>query len=199
MNFEEEIAYRNELLSQARNGKKLSAQDRLWLVTHPLFNRSLGYPATNADIINLNSNAQYSIRVRVECKAYSDRIIPVFSVPGGKGIILVKGPLTDIRGNASTNKPVKVLGLLADLQHNDIQFFYQSELGLLGVSYECDYLDTKQHIMIRKNSGTGDPNFAMLSETLTENKRLYRCKSPDNDSFESLVFSLEWNPVPSNP
>jgi len=46
--------------------------------------------------------------------------------------------------------------------------------------------------MIRKNSCVGDPNFAMVKESIAENKVLYRCKAPTDDSFESFVFSLEW-------
>ena len=34
-----------------------------------------------------------------------------------------------------------MLGLLVNLNHDKAEFAYQSNLGLLGVSYECDYFD----------------------------------------------------------
>lgn len=192
MNYEEEISYRNKILSRVRNGEKITSEDRLWLVTHRIINRTLGYPYLNTDIIHLRPEVNYCIRVKVESLTYPGRILPVITVPGGKGKIVANTLLADHRGDVTSKKTVKMLGLLVDLNHNETEFSYRSNLGLLGVSYECDYFDDKQHIMLRKNSCVGDPNFAMLSEVLADNKILYRCKAPTNSSFESFVFSIEW-------
>lgn len=159
----------------------------MWLATHRVFNRKLGYPYLNTDIINLNAKEVYLLRVKVESKTYSDQIIPVIAVPCGKGRILATN-VFDRLGNLSPEKSIKMLGLLSDFK----EVTYRSELGLLGVSYECDYFDDKQNIKIRKDSCIGDYNFAMTCEILSDNKRLYRCKSPISDDFECLVFSLEW-------
>ena len=191
MSYEEEIIHREKILSYVRNGKKITAEERLWLATHRIFNRKLGYPYLNTDIINLNAKEVYLLRVKVESKTYSDRIIPVIAVPGGKGRILATNVLDRV-GNLSPTKSIKMLGLLVDLNRNLVEVSYCSDLGLIGVSYECDYFDDKQNIMIRKDSCTGDHNFAMTCEILSDNKRLYRCKSPISDDFECLVFSLEW-------
>ncbi len=192
MVYKEEIDYRNEILLRVRNGKKISPEERLWLVTHRLINRSLGYPYLNTDIIHLQPKVNYSIRVKVENLTISNRIIPVITIPGGKGKLVANTQLTDHNGNISPRKNVKMLGLLIDMNHCESKLSYQSNLGLLGVSYECDYFDDKQGIMLRKNSCVGDPKFAMLCEFLSDNKILYRCKAPTNDSFESFVFSIEW-------
>ena len=192
MNYEEEINCRNNIMSRVRHGEKITSEDRLWLVTHRIINPTLGYPYLNTDIIHLHPKVTYIIRVTIENLTYPGRIIPVITVPGGKGKIVANTLLTDYNGNVSSKKPVKMLGLLVNLNHNEAEFAYQSNLGLLGVSYECDYFDNEQHIMIRKNSCVGDPDFAMLGEVLSDNKILYRCKAPTNDSFESFAFSIEW-------
>lgn len=192
MNHEEEMSYRNKILSRIRNGEKIAVEDRLWLVTHRIINRTLGYPYINTDIIHLHPKVNYLIRVKVESLTYPGRIIPVVTVPGGQGSIVANTLLTEHSGNITSKKAVKMLGLLVDLNHNETEISYQSDLGILGVSYECDYFDDKQHIMLRKNSCVGDPNFAMLSEVLADNKLLYRCKAPTNDSFDCFVFSIEW-------
>jgi len=192
MNHEEETNYRNKILLRVRNGEKITPQDRLWLATHQIINRAFGYPYLNTDIIQLHPKVKYIIRVKIESLKYPGRIIPVVTVPGGKGEIVINTPLADYNGNTVPKKAVKMLGLLVDLNHKEIEFTYQSSLGLLGISYECDYFDSKQHIMIRKNSGVGDPSFAILREVLSDNKILYRCKAPSNDSFDSFAFSIEW-------
>ncbi len=193
MNYEEEIEYRRELLSIVRNGGKLLPEERLWLATHRIINRMLGYPYINTDIVQLQPNVNYVVCVKVEKLTYSDRIIPVITVPGGKGTIVTNGYLADYNGNAVSKKMVKMLGVLVDAKHNEVEFAYQSNLGLIGISYECDYFDERQKLIIRKNSCVGDPGYAMLSESLANNKIRYRCKNPVNDSFEEFVFTLEYN------
>ena len=192
MHCEEEVSYRNRILLRARNGEKITSEERLWLATHRIINHTLGYPYLNTDIIQLQSQEDYNIRVKVENLTYPGRMIPIITVPGGNGKIVAHTLLTDYKGNKTLKKPVKMLGLLVDNKHNEAEFVYQSNLRLLEVGYECDYFDDKQHIMVRKSSSVGDPNFAMLSEVLADNKILYRCKAPTNDDFESLSFSIEW-------
>lgn len=193
MNYDEEINYRNRILARIRDGKKITSEDRLWLVTHRIINRVLGYPYINTDVIHLQQNVNYLIRVNVEKLTYPNRIIPVITVPGGKGRIIANSALVDHNGNISTKEAVKMLGVMVDSNHNEAEFTYQSNLGLLGISYECDYFDSRQHIMLRKNSCVGDSNFAMLREVLADNKMRYRCKVPTNKNFDSFVFSIEWN------
>lgn len=197
MNYDEEIMYRDLILSQARAGKKLTADERFWLVTHPIYNSLLGYPFLNADIVNLESNTCYRIHVKVEDLNYSNSIIPIITVPGGRGKIVTSTTLTNYKGDTIFGKSVKMLALLLDLEHSESGFEYKSDLGLLGVSYQCDYYDDKQQLMIRQSSDTGNGYFAMQRENVGSNKMLYRCKNPINHNFDSLVFSVEWEKISS--
>jgi len=191
--YEEEMIQRDKILLKARNGERLTKDERLWLTTHMVPNRKMGFPYINSDIMRLDSSCNYCVRVKLENLMYPGRIIPVISVPGGKGKIALDRPVVDYNGNISSGKPIKMLGVLLDGDCKESIFTYQSSLGLLGVAYECDFYDDMQNIMIRKNSCTGDPRFAMLSEVLSENKMLYKCKLPTCDSFDSFIFSIEWD------
>lgn len=192
MNNEKEIKIRQAIMSKAIKGEKMTSEDRLWLASHRMINLKYGFPYLNTDIIHFSENAKYTIYVKVEKLGYTGRIIPVFTVPGGKGKIISRTPLTDYSGKTTLGKPVKMLGLLVDLNNRESEFLYQSELGILQVGYQCDYYDDKQHLMVRKNSSLGDSNFAMTIDALEDNKFFYHCKSPMSDDFESLVFSVKW-------
>lgn len=193
MNHEEEINYRNKILFRVRNGDKISAEDRVWLATHRLYNRLMGYPYLNTDIIQLLPKVNYRVKIKVETLSYQKRILPVIAIPGGKGGIYTNFALVDYNGNISKGKPVKMLGVLIDSEHDESEIAVCSHLGLLSVSFECEYFDEKQHLTIRKCSNVGDPNFAMIRETISENKIRYRCKIPGNITFDSYVFTIEWN------
>ena len=192
MDYKKESKYRDQILARARRGDRITPDERLWLLTHRLYNHALGYPYLNTDIIDLQTDKECTVYVKIESISYDDRIIPVINVPGGTGKIVSENIVTDYKGDAQHKKPVKMLGLLLNMQHKETRFLYQSNLGLLGVSYECDYIDEKQKIKIRQNSGTGCTNLAMLCERISANRLLYRCKNPQNVSFDSLVFSVRW-------
>lgn len=192
LNYEQEIKWRKLIMDKIHAGNRITTEERQWLVTHRIYNQVLGYPYLNADIVHMTPKILYSIHVAVESVAYPGKIIPVFTVPAGKGKIITDYTLTDHSGGQTTGKPVKMLGCLVDLNHKETQFYYQSHLGLFGVSFECEYFDKKQQLTIRKSSQTNDFNYAMLRDDLTHNKVLYRCKAPTEENFNSLVFSIEW-------
>lgn len=194
MDVKEEIAYREGILNKARKGQRISPEERLWLNTHRIINFSLGYPYLNTDIIQLCPNVDYKIRIQLENVNYPGRIIPIITVPAGKGGIKSDSSLTDYHGNVSTGNTVKMLGLLLDLHNKETEISYYSKLGLLGLSYQCDYWDDKQNLMIRKSSSSCAPHYALVREALSENKVRYCCKSPVSDDYDSLVFTIEWNP-----
>ena len=191
MNIEEEIWFRNNIMERIRSGQKVSSEERMWLATHRVYNFNLGPPFLNFDILQLLPNRKYIVRVRIEKLNYNKRIIPIVIVPGGKGGIFADFPMVDLNGKAAT-KDVKMLGLLLDLNRNESTFAYRSEIGLIGICYECDYFDTKQQLNIRKSSNTGSPNFAMLRESISDNKVKYNCKLPFDNNFEDFAFSVEW-------
>jgi hypothetical protein len=194
MTYEKEISYREHILSKGSRGEKITAEDRLWLATHRIYNRIKGYPYLNADIIQLTPKTVYNIRVTLERCTYSGRILPVFTVPAGKGEIRYKKPVSDLKGNVFLKKPVKMLGLFISSQDSVTEFTYCSNLGLLDIRFECEYYDENQKQMIRRISGSAH-HYAMISESLAENKMRYCCKPPGTDDFDSFVFSVEWKRV----
>lgn len=190
-NYEYEIRYREMLLQKVRNNSKITSDERIWLVTHPVYNQQLGFPFFNVAIENLEPNKWYLVRVKLESTAYDDRIIPIIGVPAGKGKIIADFELRDVRGNVSLGKPVKMLGFELE-QHHMSEVKYLSVLGLLSVEYECDYFDEKQNLYKRQASSTGDPSFAMKKEIINNHLVKYRCKSPIGNSFDAMVFTIEW-------
>lgn len=191
MNVHEQIEHRNELLNRASKGEKLSFEERQWLVINPVYNRKLGPPYTNYDIITLPTTSSYRLIVKIEKVYYEDRVVPIISVPNGKGKIICDFPVRNIKGETSVGKPIKMLGFESAIATGEAYIEYQSELGIVAVEYECDYFDEKQNIHIRKSSGTGDYNFAMIKEQVEHNKFLFRCKDPKSE-LEILVFTIEF-------
>ena len=163
-NYEYEIRYREMLLQKVRNNSKITSDERIWLVTHPVYNQPLGFPFFNVAIENLEPNKWYLVRVKLE---------------------------STVRGNVSLGKPVKMLGFELE-QHQMSEVKYLSVLGLLSVEYECDYFDEKQNLYKRQASSTGDPSFAMKKEIINNHLVKYRCKSPIGNSFDAMVFTIEW-------
>lgn len=194
-NYQEEIQYRKEILDKVRNGNKVTVAERRWLQTHPVYNRMLDYPYINTDIISLEPNVKYRVRVNFESATYSGRIIPGITVPLGEGGILTDFSVIDIRGRETARKPIKMLGCQIDPERREIEFLYWTRIGLMGIWYECEYFDDKQRLMIRQSSNTGNAGYAMIRELLAENKIRYRCKIPTKDSFDGLVFSIKWEKV----
>jgi hypothetical protein len=191
MTYEQEISYRDQILGKASRGEKITTEDRLWLATHRIYNRIKGYPYLNEDIIQISPKTIYHIHVRLEKCTYAGRILPVFVVPSGKGEIIYKKSVCDLKGNVFQEKPVKMLGLFISSQDSKKELTYCSDLGMLGVMFECEYYDEKHKRMIRSTSGSAH-HYAMLSERIAENKIRYRCKPPTTDDFDSYVFSVEW-------
>lgn len=192
MNHSEEIEYRNVLMSRIYKHEKLSSQECLWLKTHPIYHWSLGYPYLKADILSLEAEKTYRLHIKVEKLTYENQIIPIISVPAGKGTIHTDFPTKDFYGNDKTGKPVKVLGVTVNKDHQATNVCYSSDMGLLMVTYACNYYDAKHQMLLSDTSDSGSARLAMLKEIKSENKVLYRCKSPMNDSFDSLVFSIAW-------
>lgn len=194
MTYEQEISYREEILSKGSRGEKITAEDRLWLATHRIYNRIKGYPYLNADIIQLSPKTMYDIHLRLEKCTYAGRILPVFTVPGGKGKIICKRPVCDLKDDVFFEKPVKMMGLFINHQNPEMEFTYYSDLGMIDIRFECEYYDENQKLTVRRISGNAH-HYAMLSERLAENKMRYRCKPPGTNDFDSFVFSVEWEVI----
>lgn len=195
MNHLEEIEYRNTLMSRVYRHEKLSSQDRLWLKTHPVYHWSLGYPYLKADILSLEAKQTYRLHIEVENLTYENQIIPIISVPTGKGAIHTNFLTKDFYGNDKTGQPVKILGVTVNKDHRSTDIYYRSDIGLLMVTYACNYYDEKHQMLLSDTSDSGSARLAMLKEFKSENVVLYRCKSPLRDNFDSLVFTITWEPL----
>lgn len=192
MTYEQEISYRDQILSKGSRGEKITAEDRLWLATHRVYNRIMGYPYLNVDIIQISPMTIYHVRIELEKCTYEGRILPVFAVPGGKGKINYRKPVRDLKGNVFQEKPTKMLGLFISGQDSGTEFMYCSDLGMLEVMFECEYYDENHKRTIRCTSGSSH-HCAMLSERVAENKMRYRCKPPSTGDFDNFVFLVEWD------
>lgn len=192
MTIEEQIQYRKAIMDQAIKGRKITSEERRWMMTNPVYNRLLGFPYLNTDIIHLQSKMNYKMHIVLESKGYSGRILPSFMVPIGKGAIIYSGQLFNRDDREISQKSVKGLALFLDSQKISAEFLYWSEIGSMAVHFECEYFDEKQQLLTRKNSNTGDPDYAMKAEWLCDNKKRYWCKAPIENDFEGLVFTVEW-------
>jgi len=195
MTYTEEIEYRKAIMSIVQSGEKITSEERLWLVSHPLYNSQLGYPYLNSDIITLAPDANYHVKIKIEKNLYSGCIFPVINVPGGKGKINTDFPTFNYKGKPSSGKDLKMLALMFEPECNEIEIDYCSGTGKLGISFECEYFDDQQGLIIRKNSNVGDPNYSMIRTSLSENEVMYRCKPPKSDDYDSFVFSVTWSKI----
>ena len=195
MNHLEEIEHRKALMARIYKHEKLSPDERLWLKTHPVYDWHLGYPYLKADILSLEPKRPYRIHIRIEHLTYEKQIFPIICVPTGKGAIHTEFPIKDFYGNSKLGKPVKALGLTVDKVRQSTSVRCHADIGLLMVTYMCYYYDEKHQMILADTSDSGSVRLAMLKEVISENKVLYRCKSPISDSFGSLVFTVEWEPL----
>ncbi len=189
--YEKEIEYRNSLYS---SGRKLTAEERIWLGTHSLYNLRFGFPILNVAVEKLEPQKWYLITVRAESVAHEEKIGPFIEVSGLKGKIIADFELVDYKGNISLGKPVKMLS--CDLYEGEsFMVKYFSKSGFLSVGYWCDYFDTAVNLHKSESSSTRNTDFAMKREEISGNKVRYCCKEPMYDSFDAIIFTAEWNEI----
>ena len=184
---------RNEILKKVKSGAKISKEERFFLETTPAYNSVLGYPYLLKDVVNINSSDEVSLSVVVESISYNERIIPVISVPAQKGMISTSFELFNYKGELSKDNKTKVLGVDLSDEHKSTVVQYKSDLSLLAVNYECWCYNMILKKTLPESSMCGKTNYAMSKEVVSENKIRYFCKSPDSDSFDAMVFTVEWN------
>lgn len=184
---------RNEILKKVKSGAKISKEERFFLETTPAYNSALGYPYLLKDVVNINSSDKVSLSVVVESISYDEKIIPVISVPAQKGMISTSFELFNYKGELSKDNKTKVLGVDLSDEHKSTVVQYKSDLSLLAVNYECWCYNMILKKTLPESSMCGKTNYAMSKEVVSENKIRYFCKSPDSDSFDAMVFTVEWN------
>ncbi|MBQ8576321.1 MAG: hypothetical protein IJ447_09795 [Clostridia bacterium] len=190
--YNDEILYRDTIMQKIHNNVKITGDERIWLVTHSLYNQQFDFIAYNSIIESIEPNKWYSLKIQIDSIAYNERIIPIVSVPAAKGKIVTDFEVKDINGKTNPQKTVKMIGVEFGHNSTEAKIDYYSNLGLVAVAYECDYYDEKQHLHMRQSSGTGHTDFAIIREVVNENTIRYRCKSPSSTSFDALVFSISF-------
>jgi len=187
---EEELKTREQIM----NKDKITKEDRLWLITHSLYNWKLGYPYYNDVIENIEPSKWYKLKMIVEAINYDNYLRYALHIHDKEGKIIGDGIITDINGNVTKKKFVKML--VFDVNPNETNEVYiYSSIGALSIVYGCDYYDPLVKLHKRELSSTGNALFAMIREEIKDNKVRYRCKSPLSDSFDALVFTAEWIPA----
>ena len=63
------------------------------------------------------------------------------------------------------------------------------------MGYGCDYFDTVVNLHMSESSFTMNTDFAMKCEEISSNKVRYYCKEPLSDSFDAIIFTVEWNEI----
>ncbi len=172
--------------------RKLLPEERNWLKTHPAYNQELGYPYLIKDILHLDTNVWYAIKLRIESSDYNDRIIPIISSPAERGQIVPVTELTDLSGNKVLGRPAKSFEFLWEPDNDIIQIKFRSSSGLLAIEYLCDYFDKEANMKIRCRSLSSNFAFAMHKEIIKNNAVRYFCKAPTANKFDALVFTVQW-------
>ena len=188
---ENEIRRRKELLQKANN-RTITAEEQLWLITHPIYNQQRNDFSLNTSVEHFLPNKWYVFKIKVESVNYNGRIVPQIFVPDKKGKLKTDLILKNYKGEFVSKKSVRMIAFEPDNDSLEYTVEVFSTVGCLSVDYCCDYFDEKHCLHMRKASATGDPNFAMIREFLGEQTVRYYCKSPVVDSFDALVFSLKW-------
>ena len=192
--YRQEIACREKLWEKVLGGGKLTEEERLWMETHKEFSRIHGAPFLKTDVILLKAGAKYLFDVTFLEAAHPDKIYPWFKAPCGIGAIRTEAELTDYRGRKSVGKPVKMLAAGISAENRSFRFSYSSDCGTLAVGFFCEYYDQQLRIKTGGYSSGADCLY-LLREDPGPNRVLYRCKSRYADSFDSLVFTVEWKPA----
>lgn len=191
--YENEKIYRKSIMKKIRNGEKIGNDEREWLVTHSLYNPLYDSVVFNSSVEYVEPNKEYIIEIEIESVSYDKYIVPIVSIPAGKGSLHADFEVKDIDGKSAPTGNVKSIGIVFSQIPTKVPLAFLSEKGVLSVAYECDYYDEKQKLNLRQASSTGCTDFGILREIVDKNTVRYRCKSPQKSNFDALVFCIHFN------
>ena len=126
------MQYRKELLSKI----KITAEEREWLLTNPVYSSKFGCEYLKADILQLKPNTKYLLRIK--CHQFDPYypIMPALAIPIKKhGNLTVDGQF-HADAIVKPNSPVKKLNLPMNDEYPS-QVYFKSSSGLLAVTYWC--------------------------------------------------------------
>ncbi len=191
MSYKNIIKKRELILEKVHKKEKLTKQERYWLITNPLFNTLYDSPIYLQDIIELKPNCLYSISVNVKLINCSYEIHPIIGVASLNGKIITHGLLRNIDEEIVDYNETKVLILLLDENNSSSEIEFIAEDGFVSIGYHCSFYDEKMQI-IKKMSSDCNCSFGMQKRIISKTCIEYSCKSIFADSFDALVFTLEW-------
>ncbi len=194
MTPEESMKYRISLRQKAG---RLTQEEKEWLYCHPAYSQRYGTNYLQQDIIELEPDTLY--RLKLSCLYLHDSypIVPILFIPEcHKGYVQFD--------------PTPYPGLFAEKQKKSVHlnirlgtehpawFFFCSNGGLLGVEYGCFIPAENQ--MSRWWESIAFPDLAMKAERLQDNLIQYSCKAGGRrpelmdapPAFDKYVFTIEW-------
>ena len=194
-NYIHELDKRNDIMKKVYLGEKITKEERIWLYTHSLYNTSIDFPCFNICVESLVQKTSYKVVVKINDINFPENITPFFSVPDKKGFISCDDDVINYKGDICSGN--KIYGLAwKKLEKNTVYTFgFYSATGYISIGYECNYFDVFSKIYKREASSTGNMRFAFIREKLNDNSFRYQCKAPFTDSFDALVFTVEFQPL----
>ena len=187
----DEVEYREKLIKQVHAGQKLSKEERLWLITNPIYNTKFGAPVLNVDILRLKPNCTYNVFVTLLTNNSGEIIFPAFGVPDKNGRIIVRNNLYR-KGELCPYKDAYMVAFetLCDNKPSD-EFSFKSTTGILSITIHCRFFDN-HGLLTGKSSMSGDSRFAMRKKYVSDDEIVYFCTSPLNDNFNDYSFSVRF-------
>ena len=196
-NIQAEIDYRHELMKRAANGEKWTKAEREWSLTHIIYNNNKGYPYMCRDIIQLKSNTEYKVTVRIISNLSESYASPVIGVANGKGAItILSGYLENHSGEVSKKNTTKVLSTNINSVGSEDTVLFKSELGLLEVGFQNRQTHAPHNYTSLCTSSSPNHGLYMFKEIVSDNHVIYKCNKFDlKDRDDAFVFEMEWNEV----
>ncbi len=194
MNYKVLINRREQIMEKVYNKEKVTSEERYWLLTTPVFNNKYDSPVYLSDILSLKENCLYTISIKIISSNCSYEIFPKVGVAGLKGKIITDGLLKNIDNEIVDCHETKVLVLTIDTNNPSADVQFISNDGMLKIGYSCTFYDSKMNIMKTQQSDA-NLSFGMKKNIISDNIVEYRCKSIFSDSFDALIFSVEWNKI----
>ena len=185
-------ARRDELLSAAIRGIKLSKEEREYMLTTPAYIQLEPTPSYYFDIIDLQPDVMYKITVRRTTLFHTENFYPSIDIPTGEGFIQVDADLRDCRGKLKKDHRTKALGLLPNPHRKEWEFLLKSQIGKMRIRYHCCAMMPLMGRYYMADSLSGDSRLAMSKKILAQNKVKYFCKDAGSQRPKAYHFSVEW-------
>lgn len=188
MEIKSSIEKRKELLKKVSSGKKLTKEEQFWINTNPAYSE-LGNGLLSYDIIRLTPNVKYKVRITCLNHTGTAGYTPVLSVPCGKGAITTEENIINIV-DEKKETPITSLQTMNSNDNKEAIISYVSEIGCLKIHYSCEVKDHRG--VLSYMPSTVLASLAMYKTQISPAKVVYKCKSPNGNSFTDYEFSIEW-------